>query len=102
MNSGTFSPGTAMTEKMIFLLKARDGYNNACRDLENLIQYKLADIKHLSTIKIMIRKFKSKLEKIDKEIESIRKNCSHKFEYKGHGHNYDFYDCTECGQSEER
>jgi len=91
-----------MTEKMTFLLKVRDGYKKACWDLEELVRNKLVDIKHLPTVRVMVRKFKSKLEKTDKEIKAIRKTCKHNFEYQGHGHNYDFYDCTECGESEER
>jgi hypothetical protein len=91
-----------MTDEMTFLLKVREGYNNAHRDLDGLVRDKTVDIKHIPTVKVMIRKFKSKLEKTEKEIEAIRKTCSHIFEYKGHGHVYDFYDCTECGESEER
>jgi sulfur relay (sulfurtransferase) DsrC/TusE family protein len=91
-----------MTEKMTFLLKVRDGYKKAHWDLEELVRDKLVDIKHLPTVRVMIRKFKSKLEKTDKEIEAIRKTCSHNFEFACTGHNSNFYDCTECGESKER
>lgn len=91
-----------MTEKMEFLLKVRKGYDSARHDLEELLRYKLADIKHIPTIKVMIRKFKSKSEKTYKEIQAIRKDCSHNFVFACTGHNSNFYDCTECGESEER
>lgn len=91
-----------MTDEMTFLLKVREGYKKACWDLEGLIRDKLVDIKHLPTVRVMIRKFKSKVEKTDKKIEVIRKACSHQFEFTCTGHNSNFYDCTECGESEER
>lgn len=91
-----------MTEQMALLLKVRKGYDSARYDLEELLRYKLADIRHIPTIKVMIRKFRSKSEKTDKEIQAIRKNCNHNFEFSCTGHNSNFYDCTECGESEER
>ena len=91
-----------MTEKMTFLMAKQERYKNTLRSLEWLLKDKVADIKHVSSIKVMIRKLKSTLLKIERDIEAIQKNCSHNFEYAGHGHVYDFYDCTECGKSEER
>ena len=35
-------------------------------------------------------------------LDNYRKNCKHEFEYKGHGHNYAFYECHKCGESEDR
>jgi hypothetical protein len=91
-----------MKKEMTFLKNKLDRYSIACSDLEWLLRDKVADIKHIPSIKVMVRKFKSIKEKTQKQIDEFRKNCTHNFKYAGHGHNYDFYDCTECGESEER
>ena len=91
-----------MKEEMTLLKNKLERYNNARSDLEWLLRDKIADRRHIPSIRVMVKKFKSTQEKTQKQIDLFRKDCSHNFEYAGHGHNYDFYDCTECGESEER
>lgn len=43
---------------------------------------------------------KSKRDAIER-IER-RKNCNHDFQYSGHGHNDDCYECSKCGELEWR
>ena len=97
-----FMGGSTMKEEMTLLKNKLDRYKSACSDLEWLLTDKIADIKYIPSIRVMIKKFKSTQEKTQKKIDLFRKSCKHNFEYTGHGHNYNFYDCINCGETEER
>jgi hypothetical protein len=91
-----------MKKEIEFLKNKLHRYVEAHHALELLIRDKVIDKKHLPSVRVMVKKFNSMCEKIGNQITTIQKNCNHNFEYKGHGHVYDFYDCTECDKSEER
>jgi hypothetical protein len=91
-----------MKKEMEFLKNKLQRYVEARRALEFLIRDKVLDKKHLPSVRVLVKKFNHMCEKVQNEIAAIRKNCSHNFVYSGHGHVYDFYDCTKCGESEER
>ena len=66
-------------------------------------------IEELIRLKLKIpelRKFLRLLEKEEKQLlteqKKIRSACTHTWEYGGHGHNDDWYFCTECGATEDR
>ncbi len=42
------------------------------------------------------------LEKLLKELKDKQKKCQHKFEYVGHSHIYDDYQCIYCNEQDER
>jgi len=53
-----------------------------------------------------LRKVYKALEKkqasLYKELNKLKKKCSHNWKYGGHGHNDDWYVCTICGETEDR
>jgi hypothetical protein len=91
-----------MKQEITLLKNKLDRYNSARSDLEWLLRDQVADIRHIPSIRVMIKKFKSTQEKTQKQIDLFRKTCNHNFEFACTGHNSNFYDCTECGESEER
>jgi hypothetical protein len=73
-------------------------------NLKNSLNHLLNDCPRIgSTLyKDTLKQCKIHLAKYKRDLELLRKNCKHNFEYEGHGHVYDFYKCTECGESEDR
>ena len=84
-------------EKLIGTIKYLSNLEYA---LINVVEYcqKTSPTLYKDTLK----KCKVHLANYKKDLELLRKDCTHNFEYKGHGHVYDFYECTECGKSEDR
>jgi len=66
--------------------------------LDNLVELK-CDIPNLKEI---VKTIEKKEKEVKKQLDSIRKKCSHNWEYGGHGHNDDWYVCTICGETEDR
>lgn len=58
-------------------------------------------------VEITEKEYKLIMESRKKELDFMiraekKRNCEHDFTYKGHGHNFDWYECTKCQESEDR
>lgn len=67
---------------------------NDCIDYEK----KNKSIQNVKTLKSFKKIIDMLRTKYSKQLEKIRADCQHKWEYEGHGHNDDCYKCYKCGK----
>ncbi len=56
----------------------------------------------ISKLKGKLHDARQKVVEYEDAIDSLRKICTHRMNYEGHGHNYSVYKCDICGHEEER
>jgi hypothetical protein len=87
-----------MNKRVENIQHLQDCLSSITCDIEELIRSK-SDIRNLKSI---LKIFEKKEKELDKELSEIKEKCSHTFEYFGHSHNDDEYQCSKCGEWESR
>lgn len=82
-----------LTKREDVLLDAKRSLNNLFNCYPSFINHTINDARNLII---------EELNKTSQEIENIRSSCNHNFQYVGHSHNDDAYECTICGETDWR